>query len=58
MNDDEIAEDPPPLATLPLDQPRIRVVVRKRPLNAKELAREEEDVVTVDRRGVTDADEK
>jgi kinesin family protein 2/24 len=57
MNDDEIA-DTPPLATLPLDQPRIRVVVRKRPLNAKELAREEEDVVTVDRRGVTDADEK
>jgi len=39
-----------PLAPLPADQPRIRVVVRKRPLNAKELAREEEDVVTVDRR--------
>ncbi len=56
-NDDEIA-DTPPLATLPLDQPRIRVVVRKRPLNAKELAREEEDVVTVDRRVLTDADEK
>jgi hypothetical protein len=54
-NDDEIA-DTPPLATLPLDQPRIRVVVRKRPLNAKELAREEEDVVTVDRRVLTDAD--
>ena len=57
MNDDEIA-DTPPLATLPLDQPRIRVVVRKRPLNAKELAREEEDVVTVDRRGMSNADEK
>jgi kinesin family protein 2/24 len=39
-----------PLAPLPADQPRIRVVVRKRPLNAKERAREEEDVVTVDRR--------
>jgi kinesin family protein 2/24 len=57
MNDDEIANTPP-LAKLPLDQPRIRVVVRKRPLNAKELAREEEDVVTVDRRVLTDADEK
>ena len=40
----------PPLASLPADQPRIRVVVRKRPLNAKERARDEEDVVTVDRR--------
>ena len=57
VNDDEIA-DTPPLAKLPLDQPRIRVVVRKRPLNAKELAREEEDVVTVDRRVLTDAEDK
>ena len=39
-----------PLASLPAEQPRIRVVVRKRPLNAKERARSEEDVVTVDRR--------
>lgn len=36
------------LVPLPADQPRIRVVVRKRPLNAKELSREETDVVTVD----------
>ena len=43
-----------PLAPLPADQPRIRVVVRKRPLNAKERAREEEDVVTVDRRSSTE----
>ena len=43
-----------PLAPLPADQPRIRVVVRKRPLNAKERAREEDDVVTVDRRSSTE----
>ncbi|KAK9812765.1 hypothetical protein WJX72_003335 [[Myrmecia] bisecta] len=30
------------------DPPKIRVVVRKRPLNAKELERDEEDVVRVD----------
>ena len=59
-NDEDADTPPPPLAALPADQPRIRVVVRKRPLNAKELARDEEDVVTVDRRkgGPTNADEK
>ena len=31
------------------EQPRIRVVVRKRPLNKKELAKEEEDIVTMER---------
>ena len=40
---------PPPLAPPPADQPRIRVVVRKRPLNKKERASDQEDVVTVDR---------
>jgi kinesin family protein 2/24 len=29
------------------DQPKIRVVIRKRPLNRKELARSEQDVVEV-----------
>ena len=58
-NDEDADTPPPPLAALPADQPRIRVVVRKRPLNAKELARDEEDVVTVDRRkGSTNADER
>ena len=43
------AAAPPPLASPPADQPRIRVVVRKRPLNRRELSRDEEDVVTVER---------
>ena len=31
------------------EQPRIRVVVRKRPLNKKETATDQEDIVTMDR---------
>ena len=45
----EVRQHPPPLAPPPADQPRIRVVVRKRPLNKKERASDQEDVVTVDR---------
>ena len=47
------SEEIPQLTALPKHQPRIRVVVRKRPLNSQELGREETDVVTVDTVGST-----